>query len=256
MESTSYEAYKTHSLKYQNFLVNRGTQSFWLTYYVSYPVGAALALLAARCKISPNTLSILSFLAGVGGVTSVLALPLDHILEGIFLFFVLQLSYALDCADGVLARTTKTGSPFGLIFDKVIDQAGAAGVLTVLCVGSMQIHPAWLPTEALMAIFGFTLLTRSTFNTTTWLKESVMHGTDRLRVDQRTKSLSWLLRRFIGNFLDDPFYRFCLALFWTIGIYWEFLLAYSLFQFVILILFLLATKKDMEAQPKTTSPQP
>ena len=55
------------ALTYADFWRYRGRQSFWLTRQLSYRLGAALALIALRIGLSPGTVTLLSFLTGIGG---------------------------------------------------------------------------------------------------------------------------------------------------------------------------------------------
>lgn len=77
----------------------------------------------ARTGITPNMLSLLG-LAG-NGVAAWLITREELLIAGVvFLFFS-----ALDLVDGAVARATGTASPFGAVFDAVLDRAGEALVL-------------------------------------------------------------------------------------------------------------------------------
>jgi CDP-diacylglycerol--glycerol-3-phosphate 3-phosphatidyltransferase len=78
----------------------------------------------ARTGLTPNTLSLLG-LAG-NGVAAWLITQEELIWAGIaFLFFS-----ALDMVDGAVARATGKATPYGAVFDAVLDRAGEALVLT------------------------------------------------------------------------------------------------------------------------------
>jgi CDP-diacylglycerol--glycerol-3-phosphate 3-phosphatidyltransferase len=77
----------------------------------------------ARAGVSPNHLTLLGFLGNVGA--GVLAARGEFLAAGLL---VLVFS-ALDLLDGALARSTGQASPFGAIFDSVLDRLSEAAVL-------------------------------------------------------------------------------------------------------------------------------
>ncbi|MEX1255517.1 MAG: CDP-alcohol phosphatidyltransferase family protein [Dehalococcoidia bacterium] len=77
----------------------------------------------ARAGVSPNHLTLLGFLGNVGA--GVLAARGEFLAAGAL---VLVFS-ALDLLDGALARSTGQASPFGAIFDSVLDRLSEAAVL-------------------------------------------------------------------------------------------------------------------------------
>lgn len=77
----------------------------------------------ARAGVSPNHLTLLGFLGNVGA--GALAARGEFLAAGVL---VLVFS-ALDLLDGALARSTGQASPFGAIFDSVLDRLSEAAVL-------------------------------------------------------------------------------------------------------------------------------
>ncbi|MCC7366517.1 MAG: CDP-alcohol phosphatidyltransferase family protein [Dehalococcoidia bacterium] len=77
-----------------------------------------------RLGITPNMISLLGLAGNIGA--AVLVAREELLWAGIvFLFFS-----ALDMVDGAVARATNTASPFGAVFDAVLDRIGEAAVLT------------------------------------------------------------------------------------------------------------------------------
>ena len=88
---------------------------------ISKNLAKLITYISLRIGISPNFLTLIS-----SGLV-ILAAFLIFFLEGnqlsVILFIVFtQLSYALDCSDGVLARITNKGSKFGAFFDLTLDR--------------------------------------------------------------------------------------------------------------------------------------
>jgi len=108
----------------------------WMTEVYHY-IGAFLAFLASRVGMTPNHLTLLS-----GVLVSVsMVVMLYGTGKGIFwsllVVFLSVISYALDCADGQLARATKQCSKYGAWLDHVLD-AGKIFIVN-FCVGWMLI---------------------------------------------------------------------------------------------------------------------
>lgn len=85
-----------------------------------------IVLVLARLGISPNHLTVLG-LAGNAGA-AVLAARGQFLAAGL----VMLAASAFDLLDGALARATGRATPFGAIFDSVIDRLSEAAVLAGL----------------------------------------------------------------------------------------------------------------------------
>src|SRR5258705_401310 len=95
---------------------------------VSQPMGAAIALAAARLGLPPTVLTIVNLLLGVGASVTVVALAapvaagtVPAWLVGGIAVLAWQVGYAFDCADGQLARVTGQASPAGGRLDILCD---------------------------------------------------------------------------------------------------------------------------------------
>lgn len=91
-----------------------------LTRVFSQRLGALLAWIAARAGLKPNTVTSLALLSSLAGAATYACLP-----PGFYAILVCvaltQLGYALDCADGQLARATGSSSRLGAWLDVYCD---------------------------------------------------------------------------------------------------------------------------------------
>lgn len=125
-----------------------------LTRLLSQRLGARLAWLAYRIGLSPSAVTVLGltvFLA-TAGLYATLPAGIGPALACLVL---LQLGYALDCADGQLARATARTSAFGgwldLACDYVRTVALAAAVLLWLVTRGQALEVATICTAVFLA---------------------------------------------------------------------------------------------------------
>ena len=97
---------------------NRGAPGY--SRWINRPAGRQLAILAFRIGLSPNQVTLLSGLTSLVGIV-VLALAPATVPVGFLVAFLLALAYALDSADGQVARMQGGGSRTGEWLDHVID---------------------------------------------------------------------------------------------------------------------------------------
>ena len=92
--------------------------------YVSKKIAKYITYIFLHLGVSPNLLTIFSFLLIL---ISVLALNLIQDTYQAFITFLMltQLSYAIDCSDGVVARINKKASKFGGFLDLSLDRLAA-----------------------------------------------------------------------------------------------------------------------------------
>lgn len=90
------------------------------TRLISQPAGAVLAWVAWRAGLSPNAVTTLAASLSTVGALAYATLPGGFV--SIFICILLtQLAYALDCADGQLARATGRSSRLGAWWDVYCD---------------------------------------------------------------------------------------------------------------------------------------
>lgn len=88
--------------------------------WVNRPIGRVLAAAAYRIGLVPNQVTAISALVTYSGI-AVLALVRPSASISVLVALLLLLGYALDSADGQLARLTRLGRPSGEWLDHVID---------------------------------------------------------------------------------------------------------------------------------------
>lgn len=117
------------------------------TRFVNRPMGRRLAAAAHVVGLSPDQVTAVSVLASSVGL-ALLTLLAPSVSLGLLIGFLMVLGYALDSADGQLARLRGGGGPSGEWLDHVSDQArhGAmhACVLIYLFRFLPDLPPLWL----------------------------------------------------------------------------------------------------------------
>ena len=92
----------------------------WWTVLLVDPLAVRLVRLVAPYRwITPNLLTVLAMLLGVGSAACFLAQDRWWLIAGALLF---HLSFVVDCMDGKIARLNGTGSMFGAWFDFMFDR--------------------------------------------------------------------------------------------------------------------------------------
>ncbi len=92
----------------------------WWTVLLVDPIAARLVRLVAPYRwITPNLLTGLATLLGLGSAACFLAQDRQWLVAGAVLF---HLSFVVDCMDGKIARLNGTGSMFGAWFDFMFDR--------------------------------------------------------------------------------------------------------------------------------------
>lgn len=87
--------------------------------FVIRPIADRILWFVANYTIlTPNEITLIGFIFGIGSALCFLQASAIYLVLGAFLY---QLSYAIDCVDGGLARLKKKQSEFGLYFDNVLD---------------------------------------------------------------------------------------------------------------------------------------
>lgn len=121
---------------------------------VSQWLGAAFAVAAHRLGLRPTALTITNLLLGLATSVTVVALvepvaagDVPAWVVGLAALVGWQVAYALDCADGQLARVTGQGSAAGARLDVLCDVAAQIALVTALstvAVAQRPGTPVWL----------------------------------------------------------------------------------------------------------------
>jgi len=111
---------------------------FW-NRFVCRPVAAVPVDALKGTRVTPNQITLASFVVGVLSAALIVALPGRAGL--IVAVLVYQASYVLDCADGMLARWRGIASPAGHLLDFLMDELKAFAILAAAAVRLHLEHP-------------------------------------------------------------------------------------------------------------------
>jgi phosphatidylglycerophosphate synthase len=104
--------------------------------YVCRPVAAVLVNLLKDTRVTPNQITLTAVVVAVASAVLLLALPGHGGL--VIAIAVYQVSYVLDCADGMLARWRGIQSMPGHLLDFLMDEIKAFVVLGAVAVRLFQ----------------------------------------------------------------------------------------------------------------------
>jgi phosphatidylglycerophosphate synthase len=102
--------------------------------FVNRPAGRVLAALAYRVGLTPNAVTGISAACTLAGL-ALLAAVAPSWSAGVAVALCLLVGYALDSADGQLARLRGGGSPAGEWLDHVVDSAKTVALPLALLIG-------------------------------------------------------------------------------------------------------------------------
>jgi CDP-alcohol phosphatidyltransferase len=115
------------------YLATRKKHDQLFNMYFMRPLASGVVALLARTSITPNQVTLLNLAIFVVAAGLLVALPTAA--GGLVAIGVLELSYLLDCADGMLARHKQLASKEGHLFDFFTDELKA-----VLLSGALSIR--------------------------------------------------------------------------------------------------------------------
>ncbi len=127
----------------------------WISRHVNRPLSRRVSGLLAHTPLTPNMITILSFLICLGG--ALLFAPGQYIYT-LLAGLAVQLASIVDGCDGEIARLKFQATRFGAWFDTVLDRYADVLIGTGIAYGYAQTHPgpiAWL--GGLLAVTGFIL---------------------------------------------------------------------------------------------------
>jgi len=104
---------------------------FWNA-YVCRPIAALLVSAIEGTRITPNQITLSAVFVALVSVALLLVWPGHWGLVAAVVVF--ELSYVLDCADGMLARWRGTASPVGHLLDFLMDELKAFCLLAAVAV--------------------------------------------------------------------------------------------------------------------------
>ena len=122
--------------------------------YINRPLGRRFAIAADRAGMSPNQVTYLSALVTLAGLVLLAVAPAGW-LTGVGVSVALALAYALDSADGQLARVQGRSSLFGEWLDHMIDSVKVVALHVAVLISmyrNFDLPAGWLFLPLLFAI--------------------------------------------------------------------------------------------------------
>jgi phosphatidylglycerophosphate synthase len=108
----------------------------WFTEWIARPPAAVVVYVLARTPITPNQVTFLSTVVAAAAAAMLAVLPGYAWLVAAAAVF--ELSFVLDCADGMLARLRKIASPLGHLLDFLMDELKAMFVFGCVAIRLWQ----------------------------------------------------------------------------------------------------------------------
>lgn len=108
---------------------------YLLTILIINPINIRLVRLIGKTSITPNQLTVISFLLAVVSAGCMASTKWSVQATGGFL---LLLSFLIDCLDGDLARLKGLKSPLGAMLDPILDRVGEFAVILGAAVGGWR----------------------------------------------------------------------------------------------------------------------
>lgn len=128
--------------------------------YVNRPLGRVFAAMAYRLGATPNQVSLVSALFTLTGIVAIATVPLRPWL-GVVVWLLLAIGYALDSADGQVARLQGRGSLAGEWLDHFIDSGKSIGLHLAVAIGIFRFFDA--DDRVLLIPLAFALVSGVTF---------------------------------------------------------------------------------------------
>ena len=127
----------------------------WYMRVVNRRLGRIIASVAAPTRASPDHLTAASFVAFLAGAALLVTVE-PGVAMAVVAMLLLQLGFALDSADGQLARLRGTGSPAGEWLDHVVDAARHLLIHLAVLIGLHRFTD--VPEAVLLVPLGFALV--------------------------------------------------------------------------------------------------
>ncbi|WP_157729597.1 CDP-alcohol phosphatidyltransferase family protein [Tumebacillus algifaecis] len=143
--------------------------------YATLPFAVPISEAFCKTKITPNQITVLSFLIALFAVWCfALGSPWMLVLGGL----LYQVSYILDCCDGYVARKTKQSSNFGFWLDHILDELKLALLVLALVYGQQRLGnlDGWLLTAS-WVMAGLYVYTRAFAKGDLLIKETIERNT-------------------------------------------------------------------------------
>lgn len=113
----------------------KARDAWWTVLLVDPLATPVVRFLANHTRVTPNQLSFLAFLLGLGSAGAFLAADYRWLVVGAVLFY---LAFYVDCLDGKIARLKGTGSTWGQWLDFIFDRIRIFLCILALIVGQYE----------------------------------------------------------------------------------------------------------------------
>lgn len=124
--------------------------------WINRPVGRLFAAMAFKAGLTPNVVTGISAVFSFSGI-ALLATARPTVSIGALVCLLLAIGYALDSADGQLARLRGGGSPAGEYLDHVVDCAKVLSFHLAICIAWTRWWSEGTASPALVPL-GFTVI--------------------------------------------------------------------------------------------------
>ncbi len=193
----------------------------YISTYVNRPVSARITRFLTGTPISPNFVSVVSFLVCLAGA---FLFGLGEYLWTVIAGVLVQIASVLDGCDGEIARLKFKGSPFGAWLDTIMDRYADVAIAAGITYGYWLAHPhpaVWL--IGIAAMSGFVLASYTA-------KEYALRHTHKLPgglLGKLAKRDLRLFAFFVGALFNRPFEALALIGFIShLSVVWSFVTAY------------------------------
>lgn len=135
--------WKTETLHETREKLRRGWGDYLLTILIINPINLRLVRLIGKTSITPNQLTIASFIFMlIASLCLTSKVQKVQIAGGV----ILLIAYLLDCLDGDLARYKKLKSPQGAMLDPILNRLGEIVIVIGISINGWRItnNPTWL----------------------------------------------------------------------------------------------------------------
>jgi phosphatidylglycerophosphate synthase len=119
--------------------------------WVNRPLGRVLAATAYKLGLTPNQVTAISAVPTFAGIV-LIALVTPGLFTGVGIAMLLMLGYALDSADGQLARLRGGGSLAGEWLDHVVDSIKVATIHIAIAIMWFRNLDGWPPASTLIPL--------------------------------------------------------------------------------------------------------
>jgi len=127
-----------HAKRWLLSSVVKNTDDGYVSAYLNRPLSLRLSSLLAKARISPNLITLVSFLLALGGAVF---LSLQGYMAGLMGGLLVQFSSVVDGCDGEVARLRQIASPRGGWLDTILDRYAELAVVLAITFSYASSHP-------------------------------------------------------------------------------------------------------------------